>query len=334
MSETLLVLRESDIRELLDPISCREAVEEALTAYASRRAVLPGVIGMDFPEVGGEVHVKAGYVMGGAYYAVKMASGFAHNREKGLPASDGMVLLFHADTGRPAAALLDRCLITDLRTGAAGAVAARHLARRDSHVVGVIGAGAQARFQLEALALVRPFREARIWGRNYEKARDCAGSQARRAGGAEKTRFQAVKTAREAVEGADIVVTVTPSREPLVKGEWLSPGALVIAVGSDGPDKRELHPDVFKRADRVIADSLSQCRRLGEIHHAMEAGVLTEDKVDAELGQITGGLKPGRQDENHIIICDLTGVGVQDVAAASAILERARAEGRGEILSL
>lgn len=334
MSETLLVLREPDIRELLDPISCREAVEEAMTAYASRQAILPGVIGMDFPDVGGEVHVKAGHVKGGAYYAVKMASGFAKNREKRLPASDGMVLLFHADTGRPAAVLLDRCLITDLRTGAAGAVAARHLARRECHRVGVIGAGAQARYQLEALGLVRPYREARIWGRNLEKARDCAGYLARRTRLPEHARFQAVSSAREAVEGADILVTVTPSRDPLVKGEWLSPGALVIAVGSDGPDKRELHPEVFTRADRVIADSLPQCRRLGEIHHALEAGVLTEAKIDAELGQITGGLRPGREDEDHIIICDLTGVGVQDVAAASVVLERARAEGRGEVLSL
>ena len=147
-------------------------------------------------------------------------------------------------------------------------------------------------------------------------------------------RFVAVPSVREAVEGADIVVTVTPSREPLVRAEWLSPGAHVTAVGSDGPDKRELHPDVLKRADRIVADSRSQCLRLGEIHHAVAEGAIPESRISCELGEITAGRRPGRVSDLEVTVCDLTGVGVQDVAAASVVLARARAEGVGQSLPL
>jgi ectoine utilization protein EutC len=335
MRRGFLVLREPEIDKLLDPASCREAVEEAFTAAATGRAVMPGVINLDLPEQEGEVHVKAGYIRGGACYAVKIASGFPGNAEKGLPSGDGMVLVFQAATGEPAALLLDNGLITDRRTAAAGAVAAEHLSRPDSRVGGVVGCGAQARHQLEALFLVRPFREVRIWGRSPEKARDCASEMSARDTLRGKCRFEAVGSAREAVEGADILLTVTSSREPLVRAEWLGHGIHVTAVGSDGPQKRELFPEVLARADRLVADSLSQCLRLGEIHHAVEAGAIRPEEVDAELGEITAGLKPGRQSEREITVCDLTGLGVQDVAAAALVLERARAGGEktGNFLS-
>ena len=127
------------------------------------------------------------------------------------------------------------------------------------------------------------------------------------------------------MDGADLVITVTASREPLVRAAWLKPGVTVIAVGSDGPDKQELDVDVLARADKVVADSIPQCLQLGEIHHAVERGAISKDKIYAELGEITAGLKPGRVSESEIIVCDLTGVGVQDVAAASLVMERAKA---------
>ncbi len=334
MSRTILVLREPEIRALLDPASCLQAVEAAFGAYSTGRAKLPAVINLDVPESRGEIHVKAGHLQGGSHYAVKIASGFYDNPARGLPQNDGMVLVFDARTGVPAAVLLDNGFITDLRTGSAGGVAAKHLARRDARIVGVVGCGVQARCQLEALALVRPFREARIYGRHPEKARACAEELARRSGMPEGCRFVPVGSVREAVEGADIVVTVTASREPLVRAEWLAPGAHVTAVGSDGPDKQELYPEVLARADRVVADSRSQCLRLGEIHHAVASGAIPESKVETELGEITAGLKPGRRSDREITVCDLTGVGVQDVAAAALLMERARAAGKGERLAL
>jgi ornithine cyclodeaminase len=334
MSRSVLVLREPEIRALLDPASCLQAVEAAFGAYSTGRAQLPAVINLEIPENRGEIHVKAGHLMHGSHYAVKIASGFYDNPAQGLPQNDGMVLVFDARTGVPAALLLDNGFITDLRTGSAGGVAAKHLARRDARIVGVVGCGVQARCQLEALALVRPFREARIYGRRPEKARACTEELAGWPGMPEGCRFAAVGTVREAVEGADIVVTVTASREPLVRAEWLAPGTHVTAVGSDGPDKQELYPEVLARADRLVADSRSQCLRLGEIHHAVASGAIPESKVEAELGEITAGLKPGRRSEREITVCDLTGVGVQDVAAAALLMERARSAGAGERLAL
>jgi ornithine cyclodeaminase len=315
-----LVVHAPEIRRLLDPAACIAAVERAFTDYAQGRAELPGVIHLDVPPVGGEIHVKAGYVHGGRWWAVKIASGFPGNAALGLPPNGGMVLAFAARTGEPAAILLDDGYITDLRTAAAGAVAARHLARQSIDVVAVVGTGAQARLQPRLLAQVRAFREVRVWGRRREGAELCAaelGEGALPSG----ARARAVSSVREAVEGADIVFTVTASRTPLVRAEWLAAGSLVVAVGADGADKQELEVGVLAGADRVVADSLPQCRRIGEIHHAVEAGVLDESRV-TELGYVTAGLTPGRERDHERIVCDLTGVGVQDVAAAGVVLER------------
>ena len=333
MSREVLVLREAEIRSLLDVSSCLQAVEDAFTAYARGQAALPAVINLEVREHGGEVHVKAGHLHGGANYAVKIASGFPGNATRGLPPNDGLVLVFDAASGAPAALLLDNGFITDRRTGAAGGVAARHLARADAGVVAVIGCGLQARHQVEALAQVRHLHEVRVYGRNPARARACATDLAATPG-VENGRCVAVDSVERAVAGADIVLTVTSSRTPLVKAAWLSPGCHVTAVGSDGPDKQELDPDVLARADVIVADSRSQCLRLGEIHHAVARGVIGEDGITAELGEVTAGLKPGRQSDGQITVCDLTGVGVQDVAAANVVLERARAAGLGDRLRL
>ncbi len=333
MSRSVLILREPEVRSHLDMASCLKAVEEGFTAYATGRAELPAIISLHVPEHQGEIHVKSGHVRDLQHYAIKIASAFKENPAIGLPQNDGMVLVFDAKTGAPAAFLLDNGYITDLRTGAAGGVAARHLARRDARVVGVIGSGVQARRQIEALALVRPFREVRVWGRDRGRARACAEELGRAPGMPEACRFGDVATAREAVEGADIVLTVTSSREPIVRAGWLRPGAHVTAVGSDEPDKRELHEDVLARADVLVADSLPQCLKFGEIHHAVASGAIRESAV-TELGEITAGRKPGRRDDRQITVCDLTGVGVQDVAAASVALSRALAAGTGERVAL
>jgi ectoine utilization protein EutC len=321
-----LILREPEIRGLLDPRECLQAVEAAFSAYARGHAELPAVINLEVPEHRGEVHVKAGYLHTGPYFAVKIASGFLDNTQLGLPTSDGMVLVFDAVTGAVAALLFDNGYITDLRTGVAGALAAKHLARATVETVAVVGSGAQARYQIRSLALVRKLGEVRVWGRNQEKAAACIEDLSR---GAADVRFVLASSVREAVKGADVVITVTAARESLVQADWIAQGALVIAVGSDGPDKQELAVEVLARADRIVADSLPQCLRLGEIHHAVEKGAISKDKVTAELGQITAGLKPGRTSDDEIIVCDLTGVGVQDIAAASLVLERALQDGKG-----
>jgi ornithine cyclodeaminase len=332
MGREVLILREADVRTLLDPAACLDAVERAFTAYSTGQAQLPSVIALDIPENHGEIHMKAGHLRNGPYYAIKMISGFWDNPQLGLPALNGMVIVFDAKTGAPAGFLLDNGWITDLRTGAAGAVAAKHLARKNIGTVAIIGNGGQARRQVEMLALVRKFSEVRVWGRDTERARTCADDLGRLPE-ISACHFAVPESVQQAVEGADLVVTVTSARQPLVKAEWLKRGVTIIAVGSDGPDKQELDARVLARADKLVADSLPQCLHLGEIHHALDAGVITKEKI-IELGEVTSGLRPGRTSEDEIIVCDLTGVGVQDVAAASLVMARAKATGRGEKIAI
>lgn len=334
MPHEALILREPEIRALLDPAECVAAVENAFTAYATGQAELPTVINLNVPEKEGEIHVKAGHLRGGSHYAVKIASGFPGNAALGLPANDGMVLVFDAATGALAALLLDHGYITDLRTAAAGAIATKHLARKNIALVAVLGTGLQARYQPQLLARVRKFTEVRIWGRSTDKAMAVAEDLSRDRSLSAGCNFAVASNVHGAVAGADVVITVTASREPLIKAEWLARGALVIAVGSDGPDKQELDVEVLARADRIVADSVEQCLRLGEVHHAVEKGAITREDVDAELGEITAGLKPGRQSDDEIIVCDLTGVGVQDVAAAALVMQRALAGKKYERIQL
>jgi ornithine cyclodeaminase len=329
MNREILILREAEIRNLLDPASGIAAMERAFTAYSSGQAELPAVIHLDIPESQGEIHIKAGHIHGQPCYAVKIVSGFAGNPALGLPANDGMVVVFNARTGAPAAFLLDNGFITDFRTGAAGAVAAKFLAKPKIPTVAIIGTGVQARFQLEMLAQVRNFSEVRIWGRDQNKAWQCAEDLGRRRG-IPACNFAVADSVEAAVTPADLVITVTASREPLLQATWLKAGTTIIAVGSDGPDKQELAVDVLARANKVVADSLPQCMRLGEIHHAIEAGVISKETVYAELGEIIAGRKPGRELDDQIIVCDLTGVGVQDVAAAALVMTRAQETGKGE----
>ena len=303
--------------------ACVDACERAFVAYSSGGAELPGVIHLDVPEARGEIHVKAGHLHGAPYYAVKAASGF-YDLEP--PAIDGLVIVFDARDGSPAALLLDGGYLTDLRTGAAGGVAARYLAPERVERVAVLGTGAQARQQVDALAEVRPgFTEVRVWGRDPTKARRAAGDIASRHG--EGCAVNDLPTVPEAVEGADVVITCTAAREPLVEAAWVAPGAHVTAVGSDGPGKQELDPAIVRAADVLVVDSLDQCSRLGELQHAPDQAARA-----VELGAVCAGDAPGRAGEAQLTVCDLTGVGVQDVAAANAVM--AGAGDRGDTLEL
>jgi len=330
MGRAVRILREADVRAALDMTTCIDAVERAFAAYSSGRAELPSVIHLDVPEAKGEIHVKAGHLHGAPYYAVKAASGFY---ALDPPAIDGMVVVFDARDGSPAALLLDKGFLTDLRTGAAGGVAARRLAPERVETVAVIGTGGQARYQLDALAVVRPtFAHVRVWGRNRHHAARCVEDLLARPGLPEGCRYAVAGTVEEAVAGAEVVITCTASREPLVRAEWLSPGAHVTALGSDGPDKQELDVQVLARADLLVVDSRTQCAQIGELHHALDAEIVLSPDDVAELGEICAGLKPGRVGEDTLTVCDLTGVGVQDVAAANAVMERAGDV--GELLEL
>lgn len=308
------ILRADDVRAAIDMRACIDACERAFVAYSSGAAELPGVIHLHVPEAKGEIHVKAGHLHGSPYYAVKAASGF-YGLEP--PAIDGLVVVFDARDGSPAAFLLDGGYLTDLRTGAAGGVAARHLAPEHVERVAVIGTGAQARYQVQALAEVRPgFSEVRVWGRNAAHAERAAGDLRARVG--DRCAVSHRSSVREAVDGADVVITCTAAREPLVEMGWLAPGAHVTAVGSDGEGKQELDPEIVRRADLLVVDSREQCARLGELQHAPD-----QEERAVELGRVCAGEALGRTEPAQVTVCDLTGVGVQDVAAANAVMAAA-----------
>jgi ectoine utilization protein EutC len=305
-----------------DAVAC---VEEAFVALATRPVAMPPILRLDIPEHHGEVDVKTAYVPGLDGFAIKISPGFFDNPKLGLPSVNGLMVLLSARTGLVEALLLDNGYLTDVRTAAAGAVAAKHLARPDASIAAILGAGVQARLQLRALTLVRPITEARIWARQPARAAAAAEELARQIG----ITVRAVAAAEEAVRGADIVVTTTPATQPLLAADWISPGQHVTAMGSDAEHKNEVDPALLARADLYVADSLPQVRRLGELHHAIAAGLLSADRDFPELGAIVAGRAPGRPSPAAITICDLTGTGVQDTAIATLAHRRAQAAGIG-----
>ncbi|TAA64065.1 ectoine utilization protein EutC [Shinella sp. JR1-6] len=323
---TMKILTEAELRRIvpldLEAIDC---VENAFHALATKAVAMPPILRLDIPEHRGEVDVKTAYVPGLDGFAIKISPGFFDNPKIGLPSTNGLMVLFSTKTGLVQAVLLDNGYLTDVRTAAAGAVAAKHLSREDASVAAILGAGMQAKLQLEALSLVRPIREARIWAREVEKAEAVAAELAKKLG----FPVRADASGRAAVDGADVVITTTPSETPILKADWLQPGQHVTAMGSDAEHKNEIEPAIVTGAGLYVADSLKQTRRLGELHHAIEAGLVTEGALFTELGEIIAGRKPGRSGPEQITVADLTGTGIQDTAIATLAAARAAAAGAG-----
>lgn len=307
------VIDEAALRAVMSPGRAVAVMRDAFAADGEGKTRVPPVINLDVPAARGEFHIKTAYIEGTPYVAVKVASGFYDNPRRGLPSGSGLMALFDASTGLPAALLLDNGFLTDIRTAAAGAVAADLLARRSLETVGVIGSGVQARMQVRCLSTVRTFSRIVAWSpttANVERyCRDMA---------AEGFTATAARSVEEVCRAADLLITATPSRKPLVEAEWLEAGVHITALGSDSPGKQELDPGCFDRADLVVVDRFAQCSAFGELKHALDAGLLTRNDVHGELGAIAAGRKPGRSSDTEITIVDLTGVGFQDTAIASA----------------
>ena len=301
----------------LDIVRC---VEEAFRTLATGKVVMPPILRLDIPEHRGEVDVKTAYVPGLDGFAIKISPGFFGNPEIGLASTNGLMILLSSTTGVVQALLLDNGYLTDLRTAAAGAVAAKYLAREDASIAAILGAGQQARLQLQALMLVRPIRSARIWARVGAKARLVAQELSNELG----IEVVACPTPEESVAGAHVIVTTTPAESPIILSRWLAPGQHITAMGSDAEHKNEIEPQVIASADIYVADSLVQTRRLGELHHAINAGIVDENARFAELGQIIAGEVAGRTRADQITIADLTGTGIQDTAIANLAFARSQ----------
>ncbi|MGD2103074.1 MAG: cyclodeaminase [Acidimicrobiia bacterium] len=321
---SIRVLTETDVRAAVGMGAVElDAIESVYPLISAGVGSMPPIMRIDVPESNGEIDIKSAYLPGYSGIAVKVSAGFFDNPSKGLPSLGGLMMVFDAETGIPRCALFDNGYLTDLRTGLAGGVAARLLSRVDASVVGMVGAGVQARYQLEALTLVRPIERCRVWARRRPQAEQFASEMSAKLG----VLVDVADTIEAATAGCDVLVTATPSTEPLITTSMMSPGLHVTTVGSDAESKQEVSGDVVARADRFVCDSVVQSSRLGELRGAIEAGFDPAKAV--ELGQVISGEAVGRMSGADVTICDLTGTGAQDTAIASLAVERCASSGVG-----
>jgi ornithine cyclodeaminase len=297
------ILTESELRSLIQlDLAAVECVENAFDALATKAVVMPPIMRLDIIESNGEIDVKTAYIPGVDSLAIKISPGFFDNPSLGLPSINGLMVLFSTRTGLVEALLLDNGYLTDVRTAAAGAVAAKYLARADSRSAAILGAGVQAGLQLEALTLVRDIESATIWARDFARAEAAAEKLGKRLG-FEVTPCQDVATA---TANADIIVTTTPSTKPIL-----------------------LAPQIVANVTQYFCDRLSQTRVLGELHHAIEKQLVSPAKEFPELGQVISQQQPGRKESTDTTLCDLTGTGIQDTAIATLAYQRCQQQQAG-----
>lgn len=318
------VINLEQIKKISGAIDFAPLIEEGFGAYSRGEVVVPPVGEMSFDSPPGDTHIKYGYIKGDDYFVVKIASGFYQNPQAGLSSNSGLMLVFSQKTGMVQTILLDEGYLTDLRTAVAGRVAATHLGPIDIEAIGVFGTGIQARMQVLELKSLTACRDLVVWGRREAALADYRQEM-------EKQGFSVTTTTEAGQVGSacNLIITATPSATPLLYADMIRPGTHITAMGSDTPLKQELDQAVLARADLVVADSVSQCKERGEIHQALQAGVVQVEEI-VELGDIINGRHPGRTRKNQISVADLTGVAVQDIQVAKAVCERWGEQPTGE----
>jgi len=325
MPREILIVTEAQLREVITlDLDLVDAIERAFVALATGEVIMPPILSMAIPEANGEVDVKTAYIPGFDGFAIKVSPGFFDNPKLGLRSLNGLMILFSARTGLVEAVFLDNGYLTDIRTAAAGAVAARHLAPERVETAGVIGTGTQARLQIVAAHLVRRFERVLVWGRDPDKAAACAHDIA----GILDIEVAPVDDPARLAAQSQLVVTTTPAREPVFDAAWLHPGLHVTAMGSDQETKNEIDPQALVAADAYVCDRVSQCEKLGELRAAIAAGVWNRGDPP-ELGAVIAGDAAGRRAQTDVTICDLTGTGAQDTAVATLARARCAEAGAG-----
>jgi alanine dehydrogenase len=321
---TLLVNKE-EVASLIDLDAVRAAVEEGYRSFNSGLVVQPDIMDLSLPGTHAGVDFKGGLDMGGGYITLKASSGgYDHNPKLGLPTGMNTVLLFEAKTCA-LKCIMDGTFITGCRTGAAGAISVKYLARADAEKLCVIGAGSQARRQLSAMMRVRKLTEVRVWDALPEFLEKYVKEMSSETG----LKIRQCATAEEAVRGADIVVTTTRARSgPIVKKEWLQPGTHIAAIGADALDKQELEAEVYAGA-KVVCDSINLCVTRGETRNAVKAGIIRPEAIHAEIGEIILGQKPGRENADEVTIFDTVGMAIQDIVTTAMLYQGAVEKGLG-----
>lgn len=320
-----LLLTRSDVASLLKIDDCIAAVEQAFKMHGEGKTAPPGVLGVH--ALAGGFHIKAGILeLNRSYFAAKINANFPQNSKRfGLPLIQGVIVLSDAENGYPFA-VMDSIEITIQRTGAATAVAAKYLARPDSRTVTICGCGNQGAVSVRALSKL--FSLERILAYDIDDAQSQKFAEDNEGSGVSA---QAISSLSDAVRQSDIVVTCTPSKDAFLQRECIQPGTFIAAVGADNEEKQELQPELLWD-NKTVVDLVEQASTIGELHHAIDSGIMTKDDIYAELGEIVAGRKPGRTSADEITIFDSTGMALQDVIVAAAVYEKALDEGLGQTI--
>jgi len=312
----LKVLKLEEIKSQINVPKMIQAIEDGFVLYSEDKVVVPPVGFLNFKDPPGDVHIKYGYVKDDDVYVLKVASGFYDNEKMGVPFADGVILVFSQQTGHLKLVLHDECWLTDMRTAAAGAVAARHLAPSEVDCIGIIGTGGQARLQLELLKDTVDCQRCVVWGRDPVKVEkmigDLKGNATIQAWGIE---IDAADSVEALAAKSNLIVTTTSAREAIVLADHVKAGTHITAMGSDDHGKQELDAALLGKADIVVADSISQCVDHGECFHAVKNGSIAEESI-LELGNVIKDPALGRSDDNQITVADLTGIAIQDIQIA------------------
>jgi len=327
--EDAIILTQSEVGACLSMSEAIDAVKVAYSAFAKGRVQMPSVQHLDVHQHNGEVDIKSGFVEDFGLIGTKIASGFYDNQKKRLPPGIAVIVLLDLETSMPLA-IMDGTHITAYRTGAAGAVAASVLARKDSQKVGILGTGTQGRMQILALRELFDIQEVTAWDIDKDMAKRYKDQITKELG----IDVKIVEHPEDVTRDADILVTVTPSRKALINVDSIQEGMHINAIGADGPGKQELDPRIMTRVSKIVVDSIEQCRRIGEIQHALSQSLIDESNIHAEIGEIINGDKPGRESENEITLFDSTGLSAQDIAAAKIVYEAAKEKGLGKKINL
>lgn len=301
------------IKEALKSLDVVKAMEEGFVAYSEGRVVAPPVGELLFRDPPGEAHIKYGYIQNQEYYVIKIASGFYENQKLGISPSNGLMLLFKQRTGEVAGILLDEGHLTNVRTAAAGAVVAKYMAPKKVDCIGVLGAGIQARMQLQYIKPYVKCNKVMVWGVNDEECQRYKDDMEK-----EGYDVQICLDPGEIAQSCQFMITSTPAKTPLLKNEHIKKGVHITAMGSDTSEKNELDPLILCHADLVVSDSLEQSKTRGEIFKTISAG-MSEKINPVELGNVVSGQEKGRTSDDQVTIADLTGVAIQDIQISVAI---------------
>jgi alanine dehydrogenase len=321
-----LLLMGRDVAALLTIEECMTAVEHAFKMYGEGKTQPPGILGVHAQD--GGFHIKAGLLeLNRSYFAAKVNANFPNNAKRfGLPTIQGVVVLCDGENGYPLA-LIDSIEITIQRTGAATGVAAKYLARQESRTATICGCGNQGRVSVRMLTKVLPIEKVFAYDLDQDRAQKFATELAGESG----IDVEVVSDLRTAARQSDVCVTCTPSKHAFFKTDFVASGTFIAAVGADNPEKQELEPGLLGQS-KIVVDVLEQCAAIGELHHAIDAGLASREDIHAELGEVIAGVKPGRTSSDEIIVFDSTGMALQDVATAAAVYEKAISQGAGSLI--